>query len=149
MLYQLSYAHHPGKIITRRRVRELRLAREGNWRKALAAHGALAQMGARLLRPCAIGRMAKIEDPLFAGETALAALFVGESQIEVDVGVGGQRPDGAPQMFDGLVQLSLLLEDAAKVVTRDSVQGIELNGGKKFGARFLGPAQSDRARHPD
>src|SRR5579863_9615874 len=140
MLYQLSYAHHPTKIITRRRARQLRFAGEGNWREALAARGASAQVVACLVGPRAIGRMAKILEPLFTGQTALAALFVSEGQVEMNVGMSGQRALGALQVFDGLVYLSLFLKDAAEVVSRDSVQGIELNGGEEFRARLLDPA---------
>ena len=77
MLYQLSYAHHLAKIISRRYARELRFAGEGNWDEALAAHGTLPQVSARLLRPRSVGRVAKIQDPLLAREAPFAALFVG------------------------------------------------------------------------
>jgi monoamine oxidase len=55
----------------------LRFAGEGNWGHGLAPHGALPQMSARLIRPRAVGSVAKVKRPLLACESHLAPLFIG------------------------------------------------------------------------
>ncbi len=97
-------------------------------------------MSARLIRPRTVGRVAKVHDPLLAGEAALSALFVSKREIEMDVGMRGHRARGAAEMIDGFVDLTLFFEHAAQVVARDSVQRVKPNGAGELGARFLGAA---------
>ena len=87
-----------------------------------------AEAGAGLVGPGAVGSVAKVKGPLLAGESAFAALFVGEGEIEMHVGMSGHGASGAAKMFDGGVELALLFEDAAEIVAGDAVQGIELDG---------------------
>ena len=86
-----------------------------------------AEARAGLIGPRAIRSVADIEEPLLAGESAFAALFVREREIEMHVGVRGHGAGGAAEMFDGSVNLTLLFEDAAQVIARDAVHGIELD----------------------
>src|SRR5208282_1662488 len=58
----------------------------------------------------------------------------------MNVRMSGHGAGGATQMLDGLVDLALFFEDAAEVVARNSIQGIELDGGKKLGAGLFGAA---------
>ena len=44
------------------------------------------------------------------------------------------------ELFDGRVKLTLFLEDAAEVVTRNAVRWIELDGGLKGNTRLIGLA---------
>src|SRR5208282_3738772 len=106
MLYQLSYAHRRRKIITRRRARGLCLAGEGNWQRRLAPRRALPEMCARLRRPGAVGRVTEIEQPFVASEAAVATLFVGESEIEMNIRVRGQGAGSAAQMVDRFLDLA-------------------------------------------
>ena len=96
-------------------------------------------MDASLFGPRAGWSVAQVGDPFHAREATLAALFVGERQIEVDVGVRRHGSRGATQVTDRFVDLALLFENAAEVVARDSAQWIELDGGGKFGARLIDP----------
>lgn len=107
---------------------KLSFAGEGDGGGELAAGVVEAEARASLVGPGAVGSVAKIKGPLLAGEAALAALFMRESEIEVDVGVSGHGAGGATEMFDGGVEIALLFEDAAEIVARDAVQGIELDG---------------------
>src|SRR5579863_4820742 len=53
------------------------------------------------------------------------------------VGVSGHGARGAAEMFDGGVEIALLFENAAEIVTGDAVQGIELDGILEASAGFL------------
>jgi len=66
---------------------------------------------------------------------AFATLFVGESEIEMDVGVCGHGAGGAAEMVDGLVEFAELFESAAEIVTGDAVERIDLHGCEEGVAR--------------
>ena len=74
---------------------------------------------------------------MFARGLAIAAFFIRKCEIEVNVGMRGQRAGGADEMLDSRVKISLFFEDAAEVVAGDAVRRIELNGGLKSGAGFF------------
>jgi hypothetical protein len=114
------------------------VAREGNWRGALAALGILFEARTSLFGPGAAGGVAQIKGPMAAREPALIALFIGDGEIEMDVSMAGNHASGSAQMDDGQVDLALFLIDAAEVVLGDAAIGIEADGGEKFGAGFLG-----------
>jgi hypothetical protein len=126
--------------IERHEARLRNAAREGNWRGALAALGILLEARASLFGPGAAGGMTQIERPMAAREPALVALFVGDGEIEMDVGVPGNHASGAAEMNDSQVDLALLLINTAEIVLRDAAIGIKADGGEKFGACFLGLA---------
>jgi len=94
-------------------------------------------MCARLFGPRAAGRVEQIRDPLRAREAAFTALFVGQREIEVNVGVRGHGARGATQMADGFVDSPLLFQHAAQVVARDAAERVELHGGGEFRARVF------------
>jgi hypothetical protein len=72
---------------------------------------------------------------LFVGGFAFTAFFVGEREIEMDVGVGGHGACGAAEMVDGFVELAEFFESATEVVTRDAVERIDLHGCEEAVAR--------------
>jgi len=98
------------------RLGRLGFARERDRGGGLAVLVVEAQAIASLVGPGAVGSEAKIEEPLLAGEAAFAALFVGESEIEMHVCVRRHGAGGTAEMFDSSVDLTLLFEDAAEVV---------------------------------
>jgi len=97
-------------------------------------------MSASLVGPRTARRVTQIGDPLHAREAALAALFIGEREIEMDVGVRGQRAGGAAKMADGFVNFALLFEHATEVVARDTAERIEVHSGGEFGSRLVDAA---------
>ncbi len=59
----------------------------------------------------------------------------------MDVRVGRHGAGGAAKVIDGFVEHALFLEDTTKVVARDAVHGVELDGCLKCGARLFGLAR--------
>ncbi len=108
---------------------------EGNGRATFALGGGLLEALAGLVGPGAVGGVAHIERPLFVGGFAFTALFVGEREIEMDVGVCGHGAGGAAEVVNGFVKLAEFFESAAQVVTRDPVERIDLHGGEEAVAR--------------
>jgi len=53
------------------------------------------------------------------------------------VRVRGQRARGLNELLDGRIKVPLFFENAAEVITRNSVRWIELNGGLKRSASFV------------
>ena len=86
---------------------------------------------ASLVGPRAVGSIAQIERPLFVGGFAFTALFVGEREIEMDVGVGGHGAGGAAEMVNGFVKLAEFFQSTAQVIARDAVERIDLHGGEE------------------
>jgi hypothetical protein len=66
----------------------------------------LLESSARLVRPRARRSIAKIEQPLFTSESALAALFIRQRQVEMHVGMRRHCTRRATKMFDGFVNLT-------------------------------------------
>jgi len=90
---------------------------------------------AGLVGPGAIRSVTQVERPLFVSGFAFTPFFVGEREIEMDVGVGGHGAGGAAEMVNGLVELAEFFECAAQVVTRDAVERIDSHGGEETIAR--------------
>src|SRR5579863_5591120 len=124
----------PGKMIARR----LGFAAEGNRGGKFRRLGAQLEMGASFSGPEAVGSEAKVDQPLLAGQIAISALFVGESQVEMNVGMGRHRAGRADQMFYGLVNLALLFQHTSEVVAGNSIQRIQPHSRCEFGEGFLG-----------
>jgi hypothetical protein len=108
---------------------------EGNWRVTFALGGRLLEALAGLVGPGAVGRIAQVKRPLFVGGFAFTAFFVGEREIEMDVGVGGHGAGGAAEMVNGFVELAEFFQGAAQVVTGDAVERVNLHGGEEAVAR--------------
>ena len=104
---------------------------EGNWSITFALAGGLLQAFAGLIGPGAVGCVAQVESPLFVGGFAFTVLFVGEREIEMDVGVGGHGAGGAAQMVNGFVELAEFFQSAAQVVAGDAVERIDLHGSEE------------------
>ena len=99
------------------------------------------QVGTRLFGPRALRRISQICDPFGTRKVALASFFICQREIEMDVRVPRHRAGSAAKVLDRLIQVPLLLEDAAKIVTRDPAQRIELHCRGKLLTRFLGPTE--------
>jgi len=104
---------------------------EGNWSAPFALAGGLLQALAGLIGPGAVRGVAQVERPLFVGGFAFAAFFVGEREIEMDVGVGRHGAGGAAQMVHGLVEFAEFFQSASQVVARDAVERINVDGGEE------------------
>ena len=95
------------------------------------AAGVFAKARASLFGPGSRRRETQIGLPVFAGVAAVAALFVGKCEIEVNVGVRGHGTSGAFQMLDGPIEVAEFLERAAEVVARNAAERIDLHGGEE------------------
>jgi len=91
----------------------------------------LLQLCASLISPGTGRSIAKVEQPLLSRRSAFAALFMGQRQVEMDVGMCRHRSRCAAQMFHGFVHFACFFEGAAKIVAGDSVQRIEFHCGAK------------------
>ncbi len=74
--------------------------------ECLGRSAILLEPGARLIRPRARRSIAKIKQPLFTSESALAALFIRQRQVEMHVGMRRHRSRCAAKMFDSFVNLA-------------------------------------------
>jgi hypothetical protein len=72
----------------------------------LGAIAILLEPSARLIRPRAGRGVAKIEQPLFTSESALATLFVSQRQVEMHVGMRRHCTCRTTEMLDGFVNLA-------------------------------------------
>ncbi len=99
------------------------------------------QAFARLVGPGAVGGVAQIERPLFVGCFTFAAFFVGQREIEMNIGVGRHGACGAAQMVYSFVELAEFFQSAAQVVPRDAAEGVNLHGGEEAVARVAQLAQ--------
>ena len=74
-----------------------------------------------MFRPGAARLIAEIRGPMITSAVVLTALLVRQCKVEVRVGVRRQGFDRLPQMFDGFVEITKLVEDAAQVEMGDAV----------------------------
>ena len=93
------------------------------------------QAFARLVGPGAAGGVTQIERPLFVGCFTFTAFFVGQREIEMNIGVGRHGACGAAQMVYSFVELAEFFQSAAQVVPRDAAEGVNLHGGEEAVAR--------------